>query len=256
MKSKKPNPDSNSNSNSNSLLVRLQVFSNSLLVRLQATADMRIQDCLSPIDAERLQNIGVVFESNQGTLLVQPSDETLKLVEPTTDGSIPEKAIFSFSDSSKSECLRAFYKYYENRYLGKYIRSRVSPALSEYFWESEENDIQVEFRSPVPDFPPPGKLRVVPSNGSREKPGAEYCLSACDDGTVKWLPESECVINGSHVWTVHLFELRFRGPLYLRDRLQMTKPSVYNNCMIKTYIGWNVTKSGKQVIGPVNCRYH
>ncbi|KAK9684664.1 hypothetical protein RND81_10G223800 [Saponaria officinalis] len=92
------------------------------------------------------------------------------------------------------------------QYLENHRKNKVSAGLSEFLWPSKEGKTRVEFRSPVPDFPPPGQLIVVPSDGGRMKPGGEYCLAACDDGTVRWLPELEC-LNESHVWTVQLFDV-------------------------------------------------
>ncbi|KAK9684662.1 hypothetical protein RND81_10G223700 [Saponaria officinalis] len=220
---------------------------------LKATTDMEIQDCLSSIDAQRLQDIGVAFESNQGGLLAQAKDDSFNLAQPGSDGSIPER-IFSFSRESIQRLKEAYNTYNGEQFVEKHTRKKVSATLSEYLWPSEQSDDRIEFRSPVPGFPPPGQLKVVSTYGRRKKGDGEYCLAACDDGTVRWLHESECVVNGNHVWTVHLFDLRGGGVVYFGDRLRRAEPHVYNHYEIRAYIGGNVNHgSGTQNIGTVNC---
>ncbi|XP_074315775.1 uncharacterized protein LOC141652000 [Silene latifolia] len=226
---------------------------------------MTIQDCLSFSDVQRLKDINVTLESNEGEFLSpipkflqEPTDrhfseELYEVVEPNSDGSIPEDAIFSLQ-SREIQFAKELMESYKRMYLERYKTKKLSAGMSEFLWPSDKGDTQVEFRSPVPRFPPPGQLRVVCTNtrGSghrKRKAGGEYCLAANKDGTVNWLPESECV-DGNHVWTVHLFERRAGEVLYLRDQLQRTEPNIYNNCEF-TYIGGNVNGSGTQTIGNV-----
>ncbi|KAL9227419.1 hypothetical protein vseg_003108 [Gypsophila vaccaria] len=207
---------------------------------------------LSLLDTQRLEDFGVVIEGNEGGLLAM-KEESMNLVQPASDGLIPGDSIHTLMKSP--EVMKAMKEFYKTQHVENYKRNKVSKSLTEYMWPLEGGDTRIEFRSPMPYFPPPGQLTVVSSNERGKKPGGQYCLVACDDGTVKWLHESECVIDGNHVWTVHWFDLRSKGPVYLSDRLQRPKPNVYNHYEINNYVGWNVNQgSGTQHVGPVNCR--
>ncbi|KAH9604846.1 hypothetical protein KSS87_004787 [Heliosperma pusillum] len=216
----------------------------------------RTDKFLSTRDLFRLLDMQAVYESNQGKLLAY-SGGRFTLVDRIGNGFIPEHALFGAPYSSLVHTVgveaRRLFRRFHRKPRADRVLGELSEELSKYIWPLQ-GAVHVQFRSPVAylpaHFPPVGELKIVFSN-ILNVAGGEYCLAACEDGTVKWLRESKCV-NRNHIWTVHLFDPPSNGEeVHLSERLRRRGSNVENELVINNYIGGNVNNGSGMNIGPV-----
>ncbi|XP_074319133.1 uncharacterized protein LOC141656158 [Silene latifolia] len=203
-------------------------------------------------DIDRLNGLEAVYESNQRKFLALVKNK-FSLVHPIGNGFIPGNAILAapYADPLDIRGI-SFWRSFRKIFPG----GKLSEELSEYIWpSSNENAIHVQFTSPVPDLPPLGQLKAVFSNNNEGSSDGRYCLAACNDGTVQWLPRSQCG-NGGHIWTVHLFDVRpAEGKMHLCQKLKRRGPIAHNNyvnVINNNNFGENRNESGTQNIGTIN----
>ncbi|XP_074319131.1 uncharacterized protein LOC141656157 [Silene latifolia] len=266
-----------------------------MMNKLQVTLSehmMRVNRCLSDSEIDRLKGMEAIYESNQGKLLARSDEDgTLILAEYIDNGIIPEHAMFKAPYTNpvdiRKKSIGGILNLVESvdnvpefsmlrlnpmgmsqsslvdilalkilKFPAQRGNMKVSKELSSFLWPLDQDVIQVQFRSPVPQLPPLGQLKAVFSN-TESSSSSEYCLAACNDGTVKWRLESECE-NKGHIWTVHLFERQRGEEVNLSQKLKRRVPIALNNNFLNVInnnnIGGNSNGSGEQTIGDITAQ--
>ncbi|KAH9604776.1 hypothetical protein KSS87_011489, partial [Heliosperma pusillum] len=156
------------------------------------------------------------------------SDKVYRLIEPNTDGSIPQNAIFPRFGSKSGwgdESMEVLQQQVRITCINMFLirkMFRKQPLCEEF--------LNIQIRSPVSDLPPSDNLVVVPNDSLysliEREAGNAYCLAAGKGGKIEWLHESECK-DGNSVWTLRFID--YHG----RDEHMGTGTviNVYNNCV-------------------------